>query len=314
MTVSIAVITYNHEPYIREALDSILMQKTDFDIEIIIGDDCSTDATPAICSEYAAKYPNVKYERYAVNEGISSNWIKTISRCQGDFIALLEGDDFWTCADKLQIQVDFLNKHKEYVLCYHAFTIEQQDSSREYTNFRNKLNADKKTIGFIDVLQMCYPQTLTVVFRKGTYNLSLLTGLKVCDRFLYQLLLLHSEGCYMDKEMGSYRIHGAQVTFNQKSEKLPLLDDVVFCERLLMSPVSSRQKHALRLFLTKRYFQLYTIHSKGVFNRYLKRGLIFYLRSYWSKEKVVIKNSVGFKSIVFFIMRKVVNKNAKDSF
>ncbi|CAM3987609.1 MULTISPECIES: glycosyltransferase family 2 protein [Flavobacterium] len=303
MKLSVALITYNHEKYIREALDSILMQITDFDFEIIIGDDFSTDTTPNICCEYASKYPNVKYESYKPNGGISSNWIKTISRCKGDYIALLEGDDFWTSSDKLQMQVDFLDTNKQYVFCYHGFDIKYQDNSRVYNNFRNKLNAEKKQIKFQDSMQICYTQTLTVVFRKGSYNLHLLEGLSVCDRYFYQLLLLNSSGFYLDNIMGSYRIHSSQVTFVQKkSDKSKFIDNIVFWERLLYLEISRPQRDILYLSLTKSYFNIYVHHSEGIFNNYLKRGLLFYIKSFWSKENV--KNRVTLLAILLFIKEK----------
>jgi glycosyltransferase involved in cell wall biosynthesis len=313
MTLSIAIITYNHEHYIREALDSILMQKTDFDFEIIIGDDSSTDATPTICEEYASKHANIKYERYAVNGGISSNWIKTISRCTGIYVALLEGDDFWTAPEKLQTQVDFLNDNNQYVFCYHGFDIKQQDNSRAYHNFRNELNTEKKSISFQDALQTCYPQTLTVVFRNGNYNLQLLLGLNVCDRFFYQLLLLNADGYYINSVMGSYRIHAAQVTFVQKEEKARYIDGILFWERLALCDISSVQKNALNYFITKAYFNIYTAHSKGIFNAYLKKGLVFYLKTLVSKKKIVVKNRIKLSTIIWFLFNKMrVKSKAND--
>lgn len=306
MKLSVALITYNHEKYIREALDSILMQKTNFDFEIVIGDDCSTDNTPVICKEYKNKHENIKYERYESNGGISSNWIKTISRCKGDYIALLEGDDFWTSRGKLQLQVDFLDKNTQYSFCYHGFDIKYQDNSRVYNNFRNKLNAEKKQIEFQDSVQTCYPQTLTVVFRKGYYNLNLLEGLTVCDRYFYQLLVLNSSGFYLDNIMGSYRIHSSQVTFVQKKrDKSKFIDNIVFWERLLSLEISRPQRYFLYLSLTKSYFNIYVHYSEGLFNNYLNRGLLFYIKSFWSKENV--KNRVTLLAILLFVKQKIIN-------
>lgn len=113
--VSVAVITYNHEATIRQCLDSILNQLVDFDYEIVVGDDCSTDSTQSILREYATKYPN----RFVLklnpeNEGVSRNNIHVLSCCKGEFIAMCEGDDYWSDAEKLKKQVGFLRKNKEY--------------------------------------------------------------------------------------------------------------------------------------------------------------------------------------------------------
>ena len=113
--LSVGVITYNHSYYIRQCLDSILMQKVDFDYEIVIGDDCSNDGTQDVLQEYLRQYPN----KFVLllndhNKGISKNYQNVLSRCKGKYVALCEGDDYWTTEDKLQKQVDFLESHEKY--------------------------------------------------------------------------------------------------------------------------------------------------------------------------------------------------------
>lgn len=124
LLVSISCITYNHEKYIAEALDSFLMQKTNFKYEILIHDDASTDQTPYIIKEYERKYPDIikpiyqKENKYSKGIRISAtyNW----PRAQGKYIASCEGDDYWTDPYKLQKQVDFMEEHPECVYCCHA--------------------------------------------------------------------------------------------------------------------------------------------------------------------------------------------------
>lgn len=121
--VSVNCITYNHERYIGEAIESFLMQKTNFAYEILIHDDCSTDSTPKIIKEYEKKYPELikviyeKENQYSkgsklipLNEKIAS----------GKYIAFCEGDDYWTDPYKLQKQVDFMEQHPEYSMCTHS--------------------------------------------------------------------------------------------------------------------------------------------------------------------------------------------------
>jgi len=117
--VSVSLITYNQEEYIGKCLDSVISQVTDFDFEIVVADDCSTDRTPQIVSEYAIKYPNlIKPILRQANLGISENGISTIKACSGQYIALLEGDDFWVDDHKLQIQADYLDKNEDCVFCF----------------------------------------------------------------------------------------------------------------------------------------------------------------------------------------------------
>ena len=112
--VSVCMITYNHENFIREAIEGVLMQKTDFPIELIIGEDCSTDNTRKIVLEYASKYPEIIRPLLPDNNlGVRTNFFNTLNVCRGEYIALCEGDDYWIDSTKLQSQVDYLAKNKQ---------------------------------------------------------------------------------------------------------------------------------------------------------------------------------------------------------
>ena len=117
--VSICCITYNHEKYIEETIDSFLMQETDFPFEIVIGEDCSTDNTRKIVEKYKEMYPNIiKLIVSENNVGMQANGQRTMEACIGEYMALCEGDDYWTDKNKLQIQKDFLESNPEYIICY----------------------------------------------------------------------------------------------------------------------------------------------------------------------------------------------------
>jgi glycosyltransferase involved in cell wall biosynthesis len=146
--VSVCVITYNHEKFIEEALDSVIMQSTDFDIEIIIGDDSSTDNTTSICERYAKKHNNIHHIDRKKNIGMNANWMDTIRSAKGKYIALLEGDDYWLSINKLQKQVDFLENHKRFVLCSHEIYLDNPYLKKGFTNFLMILLVDLKLNGF----------------------------------------------------------------------------------------------------------------------------------------------------------------------
>lgn len=121
--VSISCITYNQAPYIRQCLDGFMMQKTDFAFEVLIHDDCSTDGTDDIIREYAAKYPNVIKPLYETENQYQSgkpagSRIWNYPRAKGKYLSLCEGDDYWVDPLKLQKQVDFLESHPDYGMCY----------------------------------------------------------------------------------------------------------------------------------------------------------------------------------------------------
>lgn len=118
--VSVFMLAYNHERFIRQAIDSVLMQEVDFDVELVIGEDCSPDRTRSIVEEYAARHPGVVrpllHER---NLGARKNSVATRAACRGVYVAALEADDFWTDPGKLQRQVDLLETRADAVLCAH---------------------------------------------------------------------------------------------------------------------------------------------------------------------------------------------------
>ena len=122
--VSISCITYNHINYIEQCLDGFLEQETDYPFEILIHDDCSTDGTTEIIQKYSTKYPDIIKPMYETENQYqqgkpAGSLIWNFPRAQGKYIALCEGDDYWIDENKLQIQVDFLERNPEYTMCFH---------------------------------------------------------------------------------------------------------------------------------------------------------------------------------------------------
>ncbi len=118
--VSVSMITYNHEKFIAEAIEGVVMQKTNFPFELVIGEDCSTDSTRAICIEYQKKYPDIiKLRLPETNQGMMLNWINNINFGQGKYTALCDGDDYWSDPYKLQKQVDFMEANPDFAMCSH---------------------------------------------------------------------------------------------------------------------------------------------------------------------------------------------------
>ena len=124
MKLSVVVTSYNHEKYIAQCLESILSQKGDFEMEVIIGDDASTDNTRQIAEQFQAQHPEiVTLLPPDKNLGISKNLKRCLDACTGDYIAICEGDDYWTDTYKLQKQKEFLEEHDECSMCFSAFFI-----------------------------------------------------------------------------------------------------------------------------------------------------------------------------------------------
>ncbi len=118
--VSVWITAYNHESYVAKALDSVLMQVTNFDFEIVVGEDCSTDGTRDVLLEYQQKFSKkIKLLLHERNLGFMQNTVETWNACSGKYVALLDSDDYWQDPNKLQKQVDFLESHPEYSMSYH---------------------------------------------------------------------------------------------------------------------------------------------------------------------------------------------------
>jgi glycosyltransferase involved in cell wall biosynthesis len=171
--VSVCLITYNHAPYIRQALDSVLAQEVHFPIEICLGEDESNDGTREICEEYAAKYPNcirlfkrsrstVEY-KFGLPTG-NYNFTETIKAAKGKYIALLEGDDYWIDPHKLAKQVTFLEANPDYSLAGHLWL---NDRGAYWSfNAAMKFQAKEMEIDLGGFLEGLYMHTSTLVFRR----------------------------------------------------------------------------------------------------------------------------------------------------
>lgn len=117
--VSVLITTYNHEKFISEAIKGALAQKTNFDFEVVIGDDCSTDNTREICLQYQSKFhEKIKLILHEKNIGLISNYCETLSRCKGKYIAQCDGDDYWIDPYKLQKQVNYLESKKDFTMVF----------------------------------------------------------------------------------------------------------------------------------------------------------------------------------------------------
>ncbi len=202
--VSIASITYNHEKFIAQAIDSWLMQKTNFDVEIIIGEDCSTDKTRDIIVEYQAKYPDkIKLIASNNNIGMMQNFIQTLQACNGKYIALCEGDDYWTDPLKLQKQVDFLRNNKSYAICGHNVKSLRGEALYD-TGIKENI-----TVPLNELVKYNLLTTLSVLFRRESIrNLpEWFVNFPIGDWPLFILIAQTGKVYIMKDYMGVHRVH-----------------------------------------------------------------------------------------------------------
>jgi glycosyltransferase involved in cell wall biosynthesis len=176
--VSVLMIAYNVEPYIAQALDSALMQDVDFDYEIVVGEDCSTDGTRAIVQDYARRHPDrIRLLTRERNLGMNRNFVETLRAVRGEFVALLDGDDYWTSPTKLRRQVDFLESNPGFSICFHNAEVIYEDGSLAPHPFHmpnpDRLishHVPKPVSTLADLAGGNFMQTCSVVFRAGLYG------------------------------------------------------------------------------------------------------------------------------------------------
>ncbi len=216
--VSISCITFNHAPYIRQCLEGFLMQKTNFKIEVLIHDDASTDGTEEIIREYESQYPDIIKPLYEKE----NQWVKgrrgskvfNFPRAKGKYMALCEGDDYWTDPLKLQKQVDFLEVNPGYAFCFHSAEV-VTELDNIYQNFNVTLETRKYTGE--EILRRWTVPTASVVYRNYDYR-----SIPTDHRFLFGdiilFLWLAEKGkiyC-INESMSVYRRHEGGVVLKEK--------------------------------------------------------------------------------------------------
>jgi glycosyltransferase involved in cell wall biosynthesis len=145
-------------------LDSLVRQQTNFPFEIVVGDDCSTDATPQICKEYQEKYPTcIKVILQEKNKGIAENYNDILRQCQGRYIATCDGDDFWCDAQKLQKQVDYMEQHKDIVVTYHDVVPVSEEG--QITQESLLSSSEKKNSSSFDLMKSFWIVPVAICYR-----------------------------------------------------------------------------------------------------------------------------------------------------
>ncbi|MEO8235847.1 MAG: glycosyltransferase [Flavobacterium sp.] len=207
MKLSVCMITYNHEQYITKAIEGVLMQETNFEYELVISNDNSPDKTDAIIQEIIAKHPKsniIRYIKREKNLGMLNNSQETLKACEGEFIAICEGDDYWTDATKLQKQVDFLSENKEYAISFHKVQLHEPDGSIIDDNITH-LPKDYKTIENL-AQSGNFMHTPSIMFRNVTFNYPIQYEITPAGDFFKQMLIAeHGKIHYIDEVMAVYR-------------------------------------------------------------------------------------------------------------
>lgn len=253
MKVSVWMSAYNHEKYLSQCLDSVLMQKTDFDFEIILGEDCSTDKTREIAIEYQKKYPEkLKLFLPENNIGMMEIDVATHRLCKGKYLALLNGDDYWTDKSKLQRQADLLDSDSGISMCYHrTYVIDEINGNTwetEFTGEKNNLPIEKLFKGFNPIM------TSSVMCRNFKSLPEWYTEMPFGDMPLYLMLYETGKISYIERTMGVYRIHNSG---NWQGDSLikNLNKDILYY-KLVDEKFKFKYSLHIKKILAKRFFDL----------------------------------------------------------
>ncbi|MFK7059230.1 glycosyltransferase [Flavobacterium oreochromis] len=232
MKISVCMITYNHEKYIKQAIESVLMQVTDFDFELIISNDNSNDYTDKVINDLLTSHPKanrIKYIKNQQNLGMMLNFVQALQNCQGEYVALCEGDDYWTDPKKIQKQVDFLDKNPSFSICYHSVAIDEGTTISE-DHITKKVN-EHTTIH--DLALGNYIHTCSVVYRNNLFvNFpDYFYYAPVGDYFIHLLNAQYGDIYHISEKMANYRIHNSSY-WSSKADKERISIWIEFLEKI----------------------------------------------------------------------------------
>lgn len=215
--ISVVMITYNHEKFLSEAIESVLNQKVDCEFELIIADDCSPDQTKVIVNQFKLNHPKgyaIKYHRHEKNIGMIPNFLFSLKESKGDLIALCDGDDYWIDSNKLQNQKEILLKNNDIKIVYSDCLIDFEEKNR-LLNYSNQLNFD-----LYDYLsQKYFTASPSLIFKKPIFDFTNnFLKTPIGDEYLVSFLLKNGGRCYYSpKPTAFYRIHNGGVFSKKKT-------------------------------------------------------------------------------------------------
>lgn len=239
--VSILVLCFNHAKFIRQCLDNILNQRVSFKVEIIVHDDASTDGSADILREYDRKHPGIfrlilqKENQY--QKGIKPWFQHMMPNARGKYMAICDGDDYWTSPDKLQRQVGFLESHPEYMLTASAYKTVDDATGAEKIIVRELPSPEEQSADGFDItvkrwLEQWLTKSVTLVFRSAAFNFQHLGKYtNPRDTHLIYTILAQGKGYYFKEVLGAYRIHGGGV-FSSIGLQKQLLDNYYIYKEL----------------------------------------------------------------------------------
>lgn len=223
MKLSVGIITYNQQDTIAQTLDSILCQQGDFELEVVVGEDCSTDNTWAICQEYAERYPEqVVLLENTSNLGIMANFARVMKACTGDYVGICAGDDYWCDEHKLQKQLDYFIAHPECGVCTtggYRYLVRRDEMVPGIAPLQPIEDGDVSKYYFSESYQGgVYAMPLNMLFKRELlehidFNVFIERGFPVEDYPMQAIMAMHTKWGHIDDLTVVYRVYSDSATF-----------------------------------------------------------------------------------------------------
>lgn len=288
--------TYNHEKYLRDALEGFVMQKTDFKFVAIVHEDASTDCTASILREYAEKYPNIilpifeQENLYSKHDGSIREIMTTVCNKSGaKYIAYCEGDDYWTDSHKLQKQVDFLQTHPDYTMCFNKIEVINEFFHKRYP----LANVETREYSGNEIIESMLLQTASVIIRRSVFQSERYEAAKKDIRFRSGDIIIYLSAASMGKiyciadVMSIYRVNSGGVTNNMRKDPFRFVYEV----QLMNIYFGDKFSRSLKNNLAKGYLRTLGIGLKSLnLGITLKSigGVLKYI--WWLKPSSVIRS------------------------
>lgn len=298
--VSICCISYNHEKFISQCLDGFIIQKVDFPFEIVISDDCSTDNTKKIIDTYVSKYPAIfKDVSPSKNLGSIKNFYHVLEKASGKYIALCEGDDYWIDENKLQMQVDFLEKNPEYTMCFHNAEVLNEIPDTEVSSIYGAEDRDYEST---ELYKKWIVPTASIVLRRKCLEYPIIEREKFWagDVIVIQSAVHQGKVYGFSKVMSVYRVSQHGVSWEQqKKDKEHILKDsfkILNHQLAIKMNFPKIDNKVIDYDIAERYIQISYLTSNVI-------DKIKYLKNAFSL--------IGFKMIGLFVkkvFRKIFSK------
>jgi glycosyltransferase involved in cell wall biosynthesis len=258
MKVSVLLQTYNHEKWVSQAIESVLIQETNFDFELVILEDCSTDSTRDIVIDYQRRYPeHIRLFLSEENRGDNKALVTAWQTSPSQYIAWLDGDDYWTSPQKLKKQADFLDAHPDCAICFHNVTMLYEDGGQSFWWYPKHSIAGKKFFTLEDLWEGNFIPGCSPMFRKGLiteFPEWLYSEIPSIDWAFYILMAQHGKIGYIDELMGVYRRHreGIWSSINTTQQ----VERVIEFYRNMDHRLNFRYKDTINTMISRQYRKL----------------------------------------------------------